>query len=924
MPRNSHIGNAKFMAGGQSIPLAGFVSLNPQLAAATSKAVKDTQNSNNSVFNTANKETMNPVQLTGLSTKTAERIKDAETVKAMLPDIQMALDILVSSIISPNDMMKSETIFNTNPGIVGIKADEAMHALVREYFTDEYPIARYYIPWLQEILGKSGAKVLVVLPESTIDDVINSDLRIGLESQELMSHAPFDSNGRFKAVGYLGASDSKQPINNVKLAIEALRYNSTNEASVIDPITFSNFQKVFPKITNATVEICDNSDILKMPLLQERLRERKKQSLLNRRRLSTEADDQKQALFKELNKLSPDRIRSLVYRERKYERKPVVVLKSQSQLNRRTIGAPTIMEINTEAFIPLHAPGKKDHLLGGFIILDSFGYPINLQDSHAVYEDIMGNLPEGGATSEIGQGNFAMQQNQRNEYFGAGHSCNDKETFALKTREYAKLVEDSLVQRLKNGIYPDGVEIAHISEIGRVMLARSLSQQQTTLLFVPSELVTYMAFDYDGNGMGRSLLDTSRIVNSQRIQMKMANMLAALRNSIGLTDINVKLDEDTVDGRKAIMQVTDAVMAARSNQIPTGMIDPPMLEYFMQRQGLRFAWEGAIGLPDVKIDYSEVNTNYAKPDTDLEEALTKQSHQSLRVPTELIDSAQSPDFATVAAKNSIMFSKNVQSYQDRWTPQLTKHSQQIILADQMLYDQLREIVKENYKFVEPQFTDEEVLILKEFDKDHLRDYVIDKVLTQWIEALKITLPSPDNTVLSSQLELVNEQSDLLDKLIESYLSTDLFSTELVGEGMSGHIDIIAKWYKATAMRQFFLQHNILPEIQDLFAVSDDEEETNVLPQVGQFIDAQLPRFLKFLAGRSIVAKATDTALEKSNIGEGSGDSSSDSSSDDSGDDSGEGGDDSGEGGDDFNFDDSSLDVGGGDEAEGGDKEAPAE
>lgn len=882
MPKANSSAVPVFMAGGQSIPLTGFVQTNPRIAAATSKVVRPVEGFTDAVFGEKGSN-INPVQLSDVAYKTASKIQDAETVKAMLPDIQMALDILVASIISPNDMMKSETTFTSETATVGLKANESMLAAVRDYFDKEYPIASYYAPWLQEILGRSGAKVLLVLPESTIDDIINSDLRISVESEQFHHALPFMPDGTFKSLGFLGeANQNHKP--NARMAMEALRLDQHEEVKPLSSISLESFAKShesFGTLAKESIQVSDNFDILKMPDLHESMRVRKRDQILKKRRVSLESSksvNDTAAFQEQLAKLSPDRVRSLIYRQRKYERKPVVVVKSQNQLNRRTIGSPTIMEINTEAFIPIHAPGKKENLLGGFVLLDMFGYPINFQDGVNVYDSIMSGLPGssangagGGAPTSVmgGTGNYAMQQNAMNSYFSQGTRSCDRETFALKTREYARLVEDALVQKLKNGIYPDGVEFDHLEEVARVMLARSLQHQQTTMLFVPRELVTYMAFDYDANGIGKSLLDSSRIVNSQRIQISLANQLASIKNSIGLTDINVKLDEDTIDVRKAMMQVTDAVMAGKANQIPTGMIDPPLISYWIQRQGIRFSWEGSQALPDVKIDYNEVNTSYVTPDTELEEVLVKRSHQSLKVPTELIDAAQSPDFASVAAKNSIMFSKNVQLYQDRWTPQLTQHVHQVIHADQPLYDQLRDILIEHYQYLEPEFTEEEVLIGQQFSKEQLRNFVIDKVLHDWIADLKVTLPSPDNTILSNQLETLNEMSDILDKVLESYISDEIFNSNLIGDGMSAYISTIVAVYKASAMRQFIAQQNILPEIQELFGLTkENEDNTSLLPQVSQFIDAHLPKFMKFLAERQIVARATETAMEKANISEG--------------------------------------------------------
>ena len=66
---------------------------------------------------------------------------------------------------------------------------------------------------------------------------------------------------------------------------------------------------------------------------------------------------------------------------------------------------------------------------------------------------------------------------------------------------YQDVVEADLLARLRNGIYSSSAKIASNQEIFRIMLSRSLAGDMTQVLWVPKELLTYVAFEYDEDGV---------------------------------------------------------------------------------------------------------------------------------------------------------------------------------------------------------------------------------------------------------------------------------------------------------------------------------------------------------------------------------------------------------------------------------------
>lgn len=907
MPKkpNAREGHVAFSSEGRRIPVLQFIKQNPTMAAALSKTVKDTTvgpRSNMSDPNNNHAGYMNPA-MQEISRNTGDRIRDAQIVKEMLPDVGMALEILSSSILSPNDMTTNEVNFIGDESIMSTELNAELLTVVKDYFTDDYKINQYLPVMLDEILGRSGAYVVAAIAESSIDDVINSDNRVTMESFAVTSGHNTDSLKAQRPMGYLGDPVTVSTGLTPRLAMESLLgYGAQPTAAYADiklSETFTSSIKAlggtFGSLSNEAfnLNITDNPDFLKLPILSSKLREQKIDNIKKRTPRSTFTMESEANLFTGMAEMDDETIRGLIYKERRYNHRPVTVMKSQAQLNRRTIGAPLIMRIPTEAVIPIHVPGNRAEQIGFFILLDQFGYPVDTEDGLSQYNQLMNNM-QYGQTNNGTTGNYAMQQNARADFLTNGMNANNMQSFGMKTQEYANLVEAALIQRLRSGIFPDGAILSKTDELSRVMFARALSQQRTTILFIPAEMMSYIAFDYDANGVGKSLLDDARILHSQRIQVSVANVMASVKNSIGLTKVSVQLDEDEVDVRKTIPAITDMVMGGRQNIMPMGVFNPTDVAYWATRSGLMFSFKGASSLPDVSIDYEEVNTNYAKPDTDLEELLQKRSHDSLRVPTELIDNANGPDFATAVAQNHIIFSRRVMAYQRRFTPQLSKHCIQIINAHQGLSDKLREIIAKNYRTLKPEFTEEEKSLLKGMEKTKIAYHVVNKVVQEWIAKLQCTLPSPDNTTIKAQQESLEEYSTFVDKGLEAYLSTDIFNETLVGGTLSTNVDTIKNTLKAHAMRSFIVSKNILPELQEIF-IANEEGSATALSEASMFLNTAALQFIKFLAKRSIVSKANQVATEKIGLtdGAGGGDSGGDTGGDDAGGDAGGGDDDFG-------------------------------
>jgi hypothetical protein len=107
-----------------------------------------------------------------VANKIAGNNMDAENMMQLLPDMELAKQVLVSSILSPVDMISTELTYGSDATALG-EVKSLLVDVIREHFEDTYKMTSKLPTQLENILFTKGAHAWVILPESSIDDAIN-------------------------------------------------------------------------------------------------------------------------------------------------------------------------------------------------------------------------------------------------------------------------------------------------------------------------------------------------------------------------------------------------------------------------------------------------------------------------------------------------------------------------------------------------------------------------------------------------------------------------------------------------------------------------------------------------------------------------------------------------------------------------------
>lgn len=805
---------------GKRIPALSLVRDNPELAAMISKATSSLQPPKHTIRGSREITAPDSGHLNNVANKTARNITEAQTVLQMLPDTELAFQILISSILSPKDMMTLELTYAAPPGILPPTVTAAIIGIIKNHFDNTYKIKNKLPRILREIMAEKGSYIAAVIPENAIDEMINRNTSISLESyrEALGGHGSL-----MGSMGILGeGTNSTKPKKTTNfgnfmngIGLESLDLNGyqVHSVSAAPNVNLQFSDQANPgrkeNIALECIHITDNPNVLRMPALEQKIRRDQMNSRLSFNRYSVGMESFGNG---RQQKLDDRTLTNLIYKPRKQGWKEMAAFKTQNQLGRRSVGIPLIMELPSEAVIPVYTPGQEEKHVGYFVMLDQTGNPIKADNFKDTYQDLSNRF---NFTTTSQSTNLINRLKQMTE----GFNCQSIDHLDRTVRIYADMVEQDFLARLRNGVFPNGVSIARNDDYYRVMLSRTLSQQNTTVLFMPVEMVTYFAFKFNHYGIGVSLMDEMKILNNLRAITMFANTMTGIKNSINRIGVDLNLDEDDPDPQKTVELLMHEIMKVNQNAFPLGVDTPADIVNYLQRAQYHFKISGHPGMPNTNVEFSESNTNYAKVDQELEESLERRSWMTMGLNKEIVDNGFNQETATSVVANNLMLSRRVMTIQDQFNPLLTDHHLKIIRADETLLNELREELIASYEKLDVNEAELKKLL---GDQVNVKAFVVERVLADFLEGLEISLPRPNTATLENQKNSLDQFIELLDVGIDAYINEEFFTDEIGGE-ISRNVDAIKKMLRAHFIRQYMAENGIMPELAAIVSLSDTNE-----------------------------------------------------------------------------------------------------
>lgn len=815
------------------------------------------------------------------------RMIDNENAIALMPEIEWACRVLVSSILSPKDMTKRELIYTIDMDWLPFEIRSAVIEKVQEDMEVIYGYSESLYPIFKDALFVKGAHPRLVLPEAAVDRVINSGETLTLESLKPL----FASNNGLRGKGYLGP---RQKSRSTHLNMESFEKAVKTKKEAIDeqPLMFevldeTDGQKKLMECDLLT--ITDSIDALKIPSYMDAIMQSQRSDMSGRPKVDVsdfEFTDLDQEITNEAfsapagkkTDLSNDEFRGALYKAAPTNIVTHLRIPGRDSINRRSVGRPLVQSLPAEAVIPLHVPGDPKRHIGYLVLYDENGHPITLAGAEQVVARASALYNATNSSNAVGRsamGSMIISKAARNLTGG-----NDVTQFHELSKIFEELVEEDILTRLKNGAFPTGAEIADTNDLYTLMLARTLSSMRTRIVFIPVEMISYFAFDYHNNGVGKSLLDANKMLISMRAGMLLARTTGEMRNSIPLTEVTVKIDEDDPDWEKTLEDSIDLMSKTRQPQYPLTTLAVNDLMDWIHRAGFVYKFEGHPQMPDSGYTFEKIRHDNQLPDQEFYQELGKQLYMGFGIPPELMDTTYDPEFATAIAARNIMFTQTILEQQKKASAMITDDIRRLVLSDGTIVSEIVTMLKAKWAMIAKSIPAKEKKLYQADPKGYAKN-LIERI----IESIIVKLPSPDTTTLANQMQDFTEREDAIEKGLNYVLGPDVLSADIGGE-LVGKLEAIRGTVKSALMRQWMADNGVLPELAQIAAVDEGGKPAFDLFNIEKVhltgIMTNLLSFARAIAPLKAAVQKDSEALELGDQGADAGGSFDTGAGDDSG------------------------------------------
>lgn len=841
--------------------LVNVVKDNPIAASILSKLVKE-----------KTQKQLNPLtsNIPAIALETSDKLSVNEDIVKMFPDVELCIQILVSSIISPNDMTSSKLLYQAPDLKLPAELKKTIIKTIEDHIEKYYDLNTKLPTILREAIFTKGAYIEAVIPEASLDDVISQ----------------YNYNGNITLEHYLNTK--LQPTYQfLGPSVDNNKFKISTESRTMFNISTNNPIKEELIITQEDlfIDITDNYKILNLHNTLIKSKEKQSRMKIYGKKLSTENDD----------------ILNSFFRDPGYGlQQDVVQIKGYGEASRESIGRPLVIKLPVESVIPVHVVNDPTKHLGYFVLLDDNGTPVTQETSfinqdEAIVTNLNNKTDQGmGLISKASQALFGMTQ--RDIILD-----NIEET-------YSKIVENLILKKLQTGMYGDLATIKDQADIYRVMFIRALKSQRTKLLFLPSELVAYYAFEFRDNGTGKSLLEKTSVLYSLRSILLFSRIMSSIKNSTPITEVSATLDEDDPDPEKSMEDIISEVLKTRQNMLPLGVIRPDDLSEWAHRLGVRFKFQHP-SIANIDIQTSDVNSSKVLPDDELEQKIKEMIIMSYGLTPEIVESGYASDFATTVTAKNLLTAKRVTRTQEMFNTLVTDHVRKLAQNDDELISAIKEVIKNNKKDITNFLTKlkkkKDANYYEKFNKVKLSE-LTNFITNIFISEIEVYLPTVQPYEANSSKNAFDDFKTMVEESMDIIFNTESLPDEYVGN-FSGKIDTIKGMFKAVIFRKWMIDNNYLPEIGEFLTKDDDGKPVfNAMEEHNAFIEAVIESLLPFMKERLKLKAKADEKLQKIE------DAANDSGGDDYGSDDDSYGDDSG--------DEGSDDTGDDEGAEGGDEE----
>jgi len=830
-------------------------------------------------------------------------VADAERLKAIDPSLKQVENIIIASIMSPNDLQDRDPTITVTDVDIEESQKLAIEELLDEYYCKKYKIRDKMEHWAREAHFRSGAGVTLILPEASLASIISTydpDRKLVKKSSvECLTNVnKFTKDGLSdKDISELNKAIYTKEMLNTIMDYDPYNTNKSNTTKVrksTEGIVINEGKSLHNKKSNTTTKL--NKELTEVvnkvyAELQEEYSEEffKVSELINKDygkivksaienitiNINTSIGDNGNKLvttnpeilrfgksyqkylddnackniesifhFKEYENNSVEYQESEDYRKKR-NYAPIIDLTEHITNYKSQKSYPFTLDLPTEAVIPVCIPGSHTEHLGYFVLIDQFGHPIEASSYlvgdnncsisgriNKAYTAMYGEVPtDSGIKSPLTNFNGTVGRNIQNH-----------QKRSLQ-RVFNYILDGMLKNTVEHACGITDMTFGTYDTIAACMLSRLLEKKETKLVFVPSKYITYMAFNYHThNGTGKSKLEDILFIESLKVSMMVANVLATMKNAVPYRKAELNLNKEQRNPQNVIMALRSAI-AEKERVLPSIYPSVVAQQIISQNTSVKVngpqTGEFSFNVEDDKRDLPTI-------DTDFLDKLDNMTITGLGAPVSAINEVAEVQYAKSVATTNIFFAKTISRDQNILTEHTKNHIRvHASLSSSLIYQIAAILGNKNDK--ESENVDLKTNVSNLITPDKLikqNDTIIGilgkeiskedftKVM-KIIDMIEVTLPAPIVAPDQSHYDMLDGSIKLINDYVDAIYPDDAIPSDY--SELSNTLKVVKASIKSKAQRELANQlgmgttMKLIPNLTEYMV----EERANVLSMLGE-------------------------------------------------------------------------------------------
>ena len=848
-------------------------------------------------------------ELTGIASSRIRTTKNAQRIYQALPELETIVTIATSSLLSSKDLINTSLIYDCISDIP-LDLKEKLLDDLRDYHDNVRKLPTKLYKWIYDALKSKGATPVLLLSDSGFDSLFGLDTKVAQESaRNILAEKRINffthQKGHLRKISKPGEQ---------KVGIESILGSRTvPEGPQAIKIDLSELLSDKSGFQEMSISLTDNRNVFMMPEVVRRVARENasssfygqlEQTAYEKPRTPTGGGtfDPRPVRDQEENKI-PNQINIADLNET-YRTPPEQMLYAEMQKAQMDdVNRLEYVEriLPAESTLPLILGDDVMNPIGYLAIVDEQGNFINARSSLYGDANFMNYLNNDGMIdSTINRAAIGM---------GEGNAKVTPEIANRLLSRFGEIAESQLATALGDALGGAEVDMNVTETFGRIMLTRHLAKRHTQVVYIPAESLCYFATDFDEDGIGVSITERAFIISSVRMALLFATMNSAILNSARHMQYDIQLSPDAMNGEEAVARIKSDILNSYNRRQPMWG-DMNDIWAMSTNAGIAFNVEGNEHYSSHKISVSDTTPDYKEPSTALDESLLRRTCHIAGVDPDLVLTPDNIEFASQIFSKSLLVTQQITKKQEILSRPLTRYVVTSSLSSPKLQAKMLETIVDYIKETEPQTMNTEYV------------QKASAYMGQFINGIKVTLPPPDTSAASSQMDLFDKRMEFFEKLADLVVTDDI-SAMLQEAGVQMDAGNIKTMVKSFYARNWLRRQGIENDFFDL--LYDDDKRPENVKMISDDVAAASKTIIQLAKRASgkveTLAKAADMADGDGGFGGGDFNGGGDDALGDNSLDGDLGGDDNLDGGDDGLGGDDALggdDGLGNDAGEGGD------